>query len=370
MAHKDHHSKPYDVGTLEKLEIFERYIQAWLPTFIMQVHIEEVNIVDFFAGLGYDKEGQKGSPIRALEMINSLFSLLMMKKTVINLYLNEFDDDKFAELKKNCNQYLDDNKRVNKFVRIHYSSKDFDEIYNEIIEKTKDIPNLYIIDQSGIKFTNEKNFKTLLNLHRTDFLFFISSSFFKRFGEGEEFEKHLDISEDNLNKNPYKFIHRIVLEKYRSLIPDHSELMIFPFSIKKGANIYGIIFGSKHIVGVEKFLKIAWDKNKMNGEANYDIDEDSKKDQIELNFKDGFSYNKLKKIELFNLNLEEFIKVNKIVTNEDLYYFTYFNGHIASHTKEYLRILKKEKKIDYKGHPKISWKKIKEKDFVEFKWIG
>ena len=36
MPHIDHHSKPYDVGTLNKLDIFERYIGNWLPTFIMQ----------------------------------------------------------------------------------------------------------------------------------------------------------------------------------------------------------------------------------------------------------------------------------------------------------------------------------------------
>jgi hypothetical protein len=39
MAHKDHHIKPYDEGTLNKLEIFESYVQTWIPTFIMQPHI-------------------------------------------------------------------------------------------------------------------------------------------------------------------------------------------------------------------------------------------------------------------------------------------------------------------------------------------
>ena len=39
MARIDHHIKPYDAGTINKLEIFERYVEAWLPTFIMQKHI-------------------------------------------------------------------------------------------------------------------------------------------------------------------------------------------------------------------------------------------------------------------------------------------------------------------------------------------
>ncbi|MFO7903844.1 MAG: hypothetical protein R6U98_14365, partial [Pirellulaceae bacterium] len=49
---------------------------------------------------------------------------------------------------------------------------------------------------------------------------------------------------------------------------------LYPFTLKKGANIYGLVFGSKHPLGVEKFLDLAWSKNEINGEANFDIDKD------------------------------------------------------------------------------------------------
>jgi three-Cys-motif partner protein len=369
MAHKDHHIKPYDEGTLNKLEIFERYVQTWLPTFIMQSHISEISIVDFFSGLGYDCEGTKGSPIRTMDKIDSFFPILMKNNTIINLYLNEYKVFKFEALKKNCNDYLDNHKRLRKFVRIHYSNKDFNEIYNEIIVKTKNSPSLYIIDQSGIRFTNQENFNSLLSLTQTDFLFFISSSFFKRFSKEEEFAKHLEIKEEDLNENPYNFIHRIVLEKYRSLIPVNSDLKIFPFSIKKGANIYGIIFGSKHILGVDKFLHIAWKKNSINGEADYDIDEDDTKQQLVLNFENPSETKKLTKIESFNEKLEEFVKAKGITTNIELYNFTYSNGHISEHTNNLLRELRRLKKISYPGHTKISWIRVKKNDIVEFKWL-
>ncbi len=365
MARIDHHIKPYDEGTLVKLEIFERYVEAWLPTFIMQPHIKEVNIVDFFAGLGYDKNMQKGSPIRILDKIDSFFGYLQLNNTKINLYLNEFNQNKFSALQINCNEYLSVNSRVKKFVEIHYSNKDFNEIYTEILDKTKNSPNLYIIDQNGIKFTNQENFNTLLRTEKTDFLFFISSSFFKRFNTTDEFNRHLEITEDELNKNPYNFIHRIVLEKYRSLIPANSTMQIFPFSIRKGANIYGIIFGSKHILGVDKFLKIAWNKNKLNGEANFDIDKDIDKAQQSL-FPE---FKQLTKIEKFENSLEEFISNKRKVTNIDLYYFTYINGHIAEHTNNWLRLAKSNKKISYSGHTKISWDSVKNNEIVEFNWL-
>ena len=365
MARIDHHIKPYDEGTLVKLEIFERYVETWLPTFIMQPHVKEVNIVDFFAGLGYDKLKQKGSPIRILDKIDSFYGYLQQYNTKINLYLNEFKQSKYTALQENCNEYLSNNSKLNKFVEIHYSNKDFNEIYTDILNKTKNAPNLYIIDQSGIKFTNQKNFDTLLKTTKTDFLFFISSSFFKRFNTTEEFNRHLDITEEELNKNPYNFIHRTVLEKYRSLIPVNSTMQIFPFSIRKGANIYGIIFGSKHILGVEKFLKIAWNKNKINGEANFDIDKDIIKAQPTL-FPEMKQFTKIEKFE--NI-LEEFMANKKTVTNIDLYYFTYQNGHIAEHTNKWLRKSKKNKLISFKGHPKTTWKSVNNNEIVVFKWL-
>lgn len=369
MPHIDHHTKPYDEGTLNKLEIFERYVETWLPTFIMQSHIKEINIVDFFSGLGYDSEGKPGSPIRILEKIDKFFGNLMQNNTIINLYLNEYKISKWEKLQKNCNAYIEENNRLKRFVRIHYSNKDFNAIYKEIIVKTRNKPNLYIIDQSGIKFTNQENFNTLLRLEKTDFLFFISSSFFQRFNKEDEFNRHLNINEDDLKSNPYNFIHRIILDKYRSLIPIDSDLRIFPFSIKKNANIYGIIFGSKHIIGVEKFLKIAWNKNKINGEADYDIDDDIGKKQLVLNFDNPSQTKKLTKKESFKIKLGEFIKNKKEVTSIELYYFTYENGHISEHTNEYLREQKTKKNISYSGHTKISWDKVKNNEVTRFKWL-
>jgi len=365
MAGIDHHKKPYDEGTLVKLEIFERYVETWLPTFIMQKQIKEINIVDFFAGLGYDKSNKKGSPIRILDKINSFFGYLQQNETKINLYLNEFDENKYKALQTNCDDYLSVNSRLKKFVEIHYSNKDFNDIYTEIFNKTKNAPNLYIIDQNGIKFTNQENFDTLLKTERTDFLFFISSSFFKRFNSTDEFNRHLEITEEELRKNPYNFIHRLVLEKYRSFIPENSTLRIFPFSIRKGSNIYGIIFGSKHILGVEKFLKIAWDKNKINGEANFDIDKDIDKAQPSL-FPE---LKQLTKIEKFENSLEEYIISKKTLTNIDLYYFTYTNGHIAEHTNSWLRDAKQRKMISYSGHTKITWDSVKNNEIVMFNWL-
>ena len=70
MPYKDLHDKAFDEATIAKLEIFEDYAQAWIPTFVMQ-SIPTICIFDFFAGTGYDKNGVAGSPIRILEKIKN-----------------------------------------------------------------------------------------------------------------------------------------------------------------------------------------------------------------------------------------------------------------------------------------------------------
>lgn len=85
MAYKDLHSEPFDEGTIAKLEIFEDYAQAWIPTFVMQ-GIPEIYIFDFFAGTGYDKNGVEGSPIRILKKIKEQRGNLFQKKVKIKLF--------------------------------------------------------------------------------------------------------------------------------------------------------------------------------------------------------------------------------------------------------------------------------------------
>lgn len=95
MSIKNLHDKPFDESTIAKLEIFEDYAQAWIPTFVMQ-GVSTICIFDFFAGTGYDKNGIAGSPIRILQKIKEQVIPIFQRKVRIRVYLNEFD-------KKNLN---------------------------------------------------------------------------------------------------------------------------------------------------------------------------------------------------------------------------------------------------------------------------
>jgi hypothetical protein len=59
------HKKPFDEGTLIKLELLRLYIKSWLPVFIEKKEIlwKEISIYDFFAGSGMDSVGNYGNPL-------------------------------------------------------------------------------------------------------------------------------------------------------------------------------------------------------------------------------------------------------------------------------------------------------------------
>lgn len=353
MPIKNLHNEPFDESTIAKLEIFEDYAQAWLPTFVMQ-GTSTICIFDFFAGTGYDKNRIPGSPIRILQKIKEQVIPIFQKRVKVRVYLNELDPEKFESLKKAIADYLEENDHVKRAVEIKYFNEDFEELFPKLLATIKKFPSLVYLDQNGIKFLSEKYFLELEKTKQTDFLYFVSASYFWRFGDKEAFKVHLDIDMAEAKKNPYKFIHRSIIKQLREKLPENTELKLYPFSLKKGANIYGIIFGASHPRAVDKFLSIAWKRNEVNGEANFDIDEDAKKSQPDL-----FSGKKLTKIEAFKENVRNKIMSREIVNNFQLLAFTLAEGHLGKHAAEVLQEMKREGEVSFEGKsPYVTYEQV------------
>ena len=371
MPYKDLHEEPFDEGTIAKLEIFENYAQAWIPTFVMQ-KIPTICIFDFFAGNGYDKNGIPGSSIRILEKIKGHIGYIFQNKVRIKVYVNEFEPQKsiqkkFELLKAACSEFLERNKNVDAAIEINYSNKDFEVLFPELISEIRQYPSLVYLDQNGIKFLSDKYLLELAKTTQTDFLYFVSSSYFKWLGNTEEFRKHVELDIEELKNNPYKFIHQNVIEQIRKRIPSNTNLKLYPYSIKKGANIFGIAFGAKHPLAVDKFLNIAWNRNPINGSANFDIDDDSAKKQLDL-----FSTKKLTKIEKFKESLKTKVLSKEIKNNFEALDFVHHEGHIGKHASECLKEMKKNKQINFEGpSPLVNYIKVfKEKRKIGYKVIS
>lgn len=368
MPYKDLHSDPFDETTITKLEIFEDYAEAWIPTFVMQNSVLEIHIFDFFAGPGYDKNGIAGSPIRTLEKIKSFLGDFLRTKTKIVLHFNEFEpskskQEKFTLLKQNCEEFLLLNPKFKYFTTINYFNENADTLFFKLLPNIKKYPSLVYLDQNGVKFIPKKFMLELEKLSSVDFIYFVSSSYFWRYGATEEFKKVLEFDMEELKKNKYRNIHRIVIDEVKKELPKNTILKLFPFSLKKGTNIYGIIFGAKHFLAVDKFLGISWKRNATNGEADFDIDEDGQKGQMDL-----FGEKRLTKVESFKIELEALLLSKTLKNNKEILLHTYEQGHSPSHATDILKKCKTDKKVDYIGKTSgINYQNVfKKKNIVEF----
>ncbi len=272
----------FDEATKQKLEIFGDSFKEWLPVFIHDKYTDAVFIFDFFAGSGTDADNNPGSPLILLDKAKGENRKYCSKaQKTIKFFFNEGSVRKSNKLQENTDAFIEQCKKANSCLQCVYEYRilnyDFQELFsNTAIKKVfenNNIAKFVLLDQYGFSQINEDVFKQLISFPKTDFIFFISSSFINRFKDHPYTKQYIDTSKIDFDDKGTKEIHRAVAEYFRSLIPIGKEYYLHHFSIKKGANYYGLIFGTNHTLGMEKFLKVCWKHDKLSGEANYNIDD-------------------------------------------------------------------------------------------------
>ena len=369
MARKDIFDEPFDDATKTKLKIYEEYLKVWLPTFLKTRYKKPIKIFDLFAGAGYDIERTEGSPILTLRTINLFRGPINNEKTRINLFLNELNNEYYQQLKVNVENYLDDYK-LRGIVKVDYQNTKFHKCLHIHEDGLSGSYNLIFADQNGFKEITEEVFQKLITLGSTDFMFFISSSHIHRFAESEEFKKyHPKFDTELIKQTDRKRVHEVICKEYEKYIPKEIDsYALFPFSLLKNDNnnVYGLIFATKHPLGADKFLRVAWSLNNLNGTANYDIEKEFNKDQVDL-----FDGPLPSKIESFQMNLREKVLKEDIKNNVQAYLYCLNSGHISSHADDELKNMKKERLITFDSKSALVTydQVVKKKRLVEYKVI-
>lgn len=347
-------NKGFDEGTQIKLYILRKYLKEWLPVFISKrdKFWKDIYLYDMFAGEGKDSDGVNGSPLIILEEIMPYCNTITNENLKLNVLFNEYDNKRFVALQQNITDKL--TKCINSescpsakscILNVSVKNQEFKNLFLEKfpqIKKTDKLPRFMFLDQFGIKQITENIFKQLTGLKRTDFIFFISSSFANRFAEQPEFKTYLNLSRQSFDTSKPYHCHRVVFDYYKQLIPRETEYYLAPFSIKKGNNIYGLIFGTNHLLGIEKFLNICWNINKNTGDANYDIDNEK------INPDEPFLFPGLdvsNKLQVFKNELRNKIINDEITLNTQVYKHAFEMGCLPKHANEVLRELRKHKTI-------------------------
>ncbi|MFA7492958.1 MAG: three-Cys-motif partner protein TcmP [Proteiniphilum sp.] len=284
----DINKKTFDEKTLLKLDIFRECFREWFPVFLNRTSIERIYIMDMFAGSGTDMDGNPGSPLILLDEVRgtntSFCSQAEMVGRDIRLCFNEVDQFKADKLNINVSSFIR-NCEQNCGLRgcyfgdkIEITSKKFEDIINSEkfiqIASNKKFGKFLVLDQYGFKQIGDNVFERLIEFPSMDFIFFISSSAIRRFRSHESVKKYIDSSKIDFDETNPRLSHQQIANYYRSLVPPNKEYYIHHFSILKGPNRYGLIFGSGHTYGMEKFLTVCWKKDKYAGESDELINDD------------------------------------------------------------------------------------------------
>ncbi|MEE4211478.1 MAG: three-Cys-motif partner protein TcmP [Parvularcula sp.] len=310
-----HHEVAFDEGTKTKLFIYEKYLQAWLQVFLHSPFHQSttLQIYDFFCGPGADRAGTKGSPIILMDELAANEEKITAAKDSVRVYFNDIDHAKVSELRERC--------QINRYPWSPvFSSKDFAIAFGEEIGGIGVGPSLVFMDQFGVKHVTERVFRSLAECPNTDLLFFIASDFKRRFGD--LLSPELDISEAEMDRTPRHEIHRLIASRYKRWAPHNYH--VGHFSIMKDNRIYGLVFGTGHWRGMEKFIDIAWKLDPECGDANFPIE--AERDQGVLDFSGGGEVFRKRKLELFKDALREKISGGHLKTDGDVFHFCLTNG--------------------------------------------
>lgn len=339
------HDTSFDSETLLKLKIFRQYVREWLPVFVSKRTHSQVNIFDFFAGPGTDVSGNPGSPLIVVEEVSSYYARRPVDPAVsLTLYFSDENQKHTARLRERVTPMASDAKW-----QVCVDSLDFAEAFVKYLPSIRDrhSANLVILDQFGFRHMPPEVFVALASCETTVLICFMSSSYIRRFIGEPATQRYVPIPPDEMERVPASEIHRYVCDYYRSLVPAGVDYHVAPFSIKSQANVHGLIFGSRSLLGLNKFLDVCWGLDEFTGEANFAIDNDpiaTRPEQPSL----FDEYNVPKKQTEFAANLEAFLTQDRR-TNKDVYRFTLESGFLPRQANALLRSLQTNDLLVVKG---------------------
>lgn len=347
----------FNDSTKLKLEIFSECFREWFPVSLYAPTVTRTYIFDFFAGSGLDTEGTLGSPLLLLkEAMGENQKYCSKAQKPITFIFNENKPRKHKELNHNIYSYIKDctenhcchTCKFNAEIANHDFQTAFQNTAVQNILTNNSYSKFILLDQYGFKEIDDEIFQNLISYPKTDFIFFISSSFIRRFSEHPNIKSYINTERIRFDETKPKDCHRIIADYYRQLIPPDKEYYLHHFTIKKGPNYYGLILGSNHTLGMEKFLKVCWGKDPNAGESNCNIHND---------FEEGtlfFDPDKSNKRDATRKLLTDRILSGQITNNIDGLKFTMTKGCQPKLFTEVVKKLEKDKKIERTGELKYS----------------
>ncbi len=350
--------KPSQIAMLDhskaKVELFRRYFSIYLNIINRTPFVKKIYLYDLFAGEGIYSDGGKGSPVAAIECIKDHYFSNNQTCPNIDVWFNDFSKSQIE-----INKFKID--RVKEFVssiykpsnvNIEFTRFDSSQILSEIDKRLSVLKNderaLLFIDPWGYKDINPSKLKAILSNGKTEILLFLPISFMYRFADKaltdekfsggkplEEFLKELFGNKVPDANNQIRFINAVKEEfKIYTGIKYIDTFMIE----RDNNNFFCLFFFSNNKTGYYKMLDSKWKFDEQSGRG-FEV----KKNPLQTSM-----FNAITEVD-YSSQVEEFLKIKKNVTNQELFDFGLERGFLPKHTKLVLDNLKKADKIIFKS---------------------
>ena len=323
----------FDEETKLKLQIIRLYFREWIPVFLAKRPraFQSVFVADLFSGKGQDAKGEEGSPLIILDEFRKFFasSENVWNGTKSYLLFNDYNPKTYEELRENLKRKGEDCAQGCKLfaqnVKHRVENRPFQEVFKEYARtlKSPSTACFLLLDQYGFKEVTVELLKEIAKFPAVDLIFFVSSSAVFRFARESSKIKgtktnYIPVKPSEVEELDSSQVHRYVCRTFSQEI-NEPNYHFAPFSLKsQNGNINGVIFGTKNLLGLQKFLDVAWKLDGSAGEANFNINDD----------RDLPLFPELSvpvKWQEFKAELLDFIKENQ-PDNLQIYRFALLNG--------------------------------------------
>ena len=304
-----------------KLKLYGDYLKTYLRILSLSKYVSHINIYDIFCGTGIYEDGKSGSPIKAFDIIMSLFDFLLSNDKPlpeVTLTVNDGIANNIAKVKK----YLENKNKSDKLnIRFYgLSSEDiFDIVISDISNQVGSVKNLIFVDPYGYKDIHKKDLVNILKDRKSEVILFLPVSHMYRFlnksidSEKEKaFEKLRRFISDFLPKNiKMKFSNYNIfafIDDLKNALNMDGEYYSSSFYIQRNRGNYNALFFiTPSIKGFEKIIEIKWEMDPKDGKG------------FQINPKNGLF--DPDPSESFKPDLSRFLLYGENLTNVDLYDF-------------------------------------------------
>ena len=291
--------------TLEKLDIYARYLREWLP----------VSVAPHRQIVFHDTDD---ACVRS--MANKLGSTVR----------------------------TDDGRSI---ANVQYCSQSFSELQPSLHSlRGNRSANLIFIDQDATIECGGEKLRELQKLKSSDLMIFVSANWLEQFTQSPEAESW-GMSGIDVASMSCSHVHRFISSYFRTLLGH--DCFVTPFSMRQNSTINTLLFVTHNPLRLETFLRVAWHKDPFFGNTNFDLYDDEMS-KLRLSLVGA------KKVVDFQKELMACLECGKFRSDREIYLHTLQRGFLGRHASETVRVFCERRNVLFRtrtGHlarPRLS----------------